>query len=201
MSWARPSLKRFIMRVAASPTGSPLSDAVLLAELRAGDEAALDILLERHWSAIYHYAYRRTGSADAATDVAQDVFCRLWERRASWSSDGSVRGLLFRLARNAAVSQHRSERGRARAAGVFTQLHLSSATQPLAAERAEIRAALLRAVGELPPRRREVFQLRMMDNLSYEEIADAMGTSRQTVANQLSAALTTLRRALAHLLD
>jgi RNA polymerase sigma-70 factor (ECF subfamily) len=72
---------------------------------------------------------------------------------------------------------------------------------PKPAEHAEMNAAIEHAISLLPARRREVFLLRMMDDLSYEEIAAVMGTSRQTVANQLSRALATLRPALAHLLD
>jgi RNA polymerase sigma-70 factor (ECF subfamily) len=174
---------------------------VLLARLRHDDERALDALLERHWAALFGYAYRRTGSRDLAADVAQEAYCRLWERRAAWRAGGSVRGLLFRLARNAAVSQHRRQRARERAARRFAELYLEGAPPVLPAERAELRAALREALSALPARRREVFLLRVLDDLSYAEIAEVMGTSKQTVANQLSRALSALRRGLGYLLD
>jgi RNA polymerase sigma-70 factor (ECF subfamily) len=63
----------------------------------------------------------------------------------------------------------------------------------------QLRAALERAIAELAPRRREVFLLRVVHDLSYKEIADVMGTSTQTVANQLSTALRELRSRLAGL--
>jgi RNA polymerase sigma factor (sigma-70 family) len=66
-----------------------------------------------------------------------------------------------------------------------------------AVEQEELRAALDRVVGALPRRRREVFLLRCVHGLSYREIAGIMDTSTQTVANQLSHALATLRRSLA----
>ena len=83
----------------------------------------------------------------------------------------------------------------------FIALHVDDGPDSSPAERAELRGALRRAIADLPSRRREVFLLRMIEGLSYEEIADAMGTSRQTVANQLSHALATLRRSLATLVD
>lgn len=177
------------------------SDAVLLAGLRAGDEAALEALLARYWSPVSLFALRMTGSRDAAEDVAQAVFCRLWERRASWRAQGSVRGLLFRLARNIAVSAHRTDRARERADRGFADARVYSIPASLDAERAQLQAALERAIAALPARRREVFLLRMVDDLSYDEIAEVMHTSKQTVANQLSRALAALRPTLGHLLD
>jgi RNA polymerase sigma-70 factor (ECF subfamily) len=185
----------------APAQAEPLSDEVLLARLRDGHAGALDALLERYWSPLFAYALHRTGSRDLAADIAQDAFCRLWERRSVWVSVGSVRGLLFRLARNTAVSDHRRNRARDRASSGFAELYLERGPSALPAERAELRAALTTAIAQLPARRREVFQLRMLDDLSYDEIAEVMGTSRQTVANQLSRALASLRTALAHLLD
>lgn len=185
----------------APPRPDEPSDAVLLARLRASDHAALDALLARHWSPIFLYAVRRTGSQDAAEDVAQEVFCRLWERRTSWRSEGSVRGLLFRLARNFAVSAHRRDRAQERAQHTFAAVTGDLFIAPLAPERPALRAALERAIAALPPRRQEVFLLRMVVDLSYQEIAEVMGTSKQTVANQLSRALATLRNSLGHLLD
>jgi RNA polymerase sigma-70 factor (ECF subfamily) len=187
-------------RLEALPADRP-GDGALLLRIRADDASALDLLLERYWPQVYRYALRRTGSADAAADLAQDVFCRVWERRAAWRPEGSVRGLLFRLARNTAVSHHRRRFARERAAGVFAHLHGGVTVSPLASDSPDLRATLDRAIAALPARRREVFRLRMVDDLSYDEIADAMGTSRQTVANQLSRALATLRQRLAHLLD
>lgn len=177
------------------------SDAALLVRLRAGDAGALDDLLERYWSPVFLYALHLTGSEDAADDVAQGVFCRVWERRATWRAEGSVRGLLFRLARNIAISAHRRERAQDRAVLAFAEDVSTPAGPALSAERAALRVALERAVAQLPARRREVFVLRMLDDLSYDEIAHVMGTSKQTVANQLSRALATLRLALADLLD
>jgi RNA polymerase sigma-70 factor, ECF subfamily len=175
-------------------------DAALLLRIRADDATALEQLLERYWTQVYRYALRRTGSADAAADLAQDVFCRIWERRSAWRPEGSVRGLLFRLARNTAVSQHRRGFARERASLAFAHLQ-GGRSSPAPADTADLRKALERAIAALPSRRREVFQLRMLDDLSYDEIAETMGTSRQTVANQLSRALATLRERLAHLLD
>ena len=173
-------------------------DAVLLARLAADDASALDTLLARYWQPLTLFIARLTGSVEAAEDAVQEAFCRLWERRRSWRGEGSVNGLLFRLARNSAISAHRREDAEARAASVVGEAmppHHEIAEMP----NDQLRAALERAIAELAPRRREVFLLRVVHDLSYKEIADVMGTSTQTVANQLSTAVRELRSRLAGL--
>jgi RNA polymerase sigma-70 factor (ECF subfamily) len=175
--------------------GQP-SDATLLERLASDDASALDALLARHWSPLVAFIARMTGSDEAAEDAVQDAFCRLWERRGTWRPAGSVSGLLFRLARNIAISEHRHLEAEHRAAGVAGETaprHHDAPELPDAA----LRVALERAIAALSPRRREVFLLRVVHDLSYKEIAAVMGTSPQTVANQLSHALAALRVALA----
>jgi RNA polymerase sigma-70 factor (ECF subfamily) len=173
-------------------------DAVLLARLAADDASALDALLAKYWSPLMMFINRMTGLPEAAEDAVQETFCRLWERRRSWRVDGSVSGLLFRLARNIAISEHRHRQAEERAASIagdaLPRYH-NAAELP----DAELRAMLERAIGALSPRRREVFLLRVVHDLSYKEIARVMGTSPQTVANQLSHALGELRRTLSAL--
>jgi RNA polymerase sigma-70 factor (ECF subfamily) len=177
-----------------------MTDQRLLERLKADDAAALRILVDRHWLPLISYLTRSVGSStDAATDCAQETFCRLWERRATWSAEGSVRGLLCRLARNIAISEHRRWRARehaTRSSALFSGVSVAPTARP---EQDELRAALARGIAALPLRRREVFLLRRVHGLSHQQIAERMGTSTQTVANQLSQALTTLRRELAYL--
>lgn len=172
------------------------SDATLLARLAADDASALDALLARYWSSLVLFVARLTGSEEAAEDAVQEAFCRLWERRRAWRGTGSVSGLLYRLARNSAISQHRHLQAEDRAAEVVRETAPPHHDAPDLSD-AALRVALERAIAALPPRRREVFLLRVVHDLSYKEIAAVMGTSPQTVANQLSHALATLRVALA----
>jgi RNA polymerase sigma-70 factor (ECF subfamily) len=177
-----------------------MTDERLLEQLRADDPSALRVLMERHWPALIAYLARHVGtSGDAAVDCAQEAFCRLWERRSTWKPAGSVRGLLCRLARNAAISEHRRWRARDCATRGSVALIGASELPSVAPEREELRQALERGIAALPHRRREVFLLRRVHGLSHRQIATRMGTSTQTVANQLSHALSTLRRELAHL--
>ena len=192
-------------RSPASPPASPAvpGDRELVARLRRGDAGALDLLLQRHWPPVVAYLVRIVGSQDAAEDIAQRTFCRLWERRARWRDSGSLRGLVYRVARNLALSERRRWGAEARSAAAATGLRPPPAPpSPLELlEDRQLRHALDGAVQALPARRREVFVLRCIHGLSYREIAAITGTAPQTVANQLSRALATLRATLAPQLD
>lgn len=177
----------------------PSDDVALVERLRRGDERALDALLVRFWRPLVAYAERLADTRDAAEDIAQRTFCRVWERRAEWRPTGSLRGLLYRVAHNLAVSERRAGQAHERAARVHVDRGAYVRTPLDAVEESQLRARLERAIQELPARRRQVFVLRCLHDLSYKEISEVMGTSTQTVANQLSRALTTLRLALAHL--
>jgi RNA polymerase sigma-70 factor, ECF subfamily len=177
----------------------PDDDVALVERLRRGDERALDALLVRFWRPLVAYAERIADTRDAAEDIAQRTFCRVWERRAEWRPTGSLRGLLYRVAHNLAVSERRASQAHARAAQVHVDRAAGVRTPLDAIVESQLRARLEGAIQTLPARRREVFVLRCVHELSYKEIAEVMGTSTQTVANQLSRALTTLRVALAHL--
>jgi RNA polymerase sigma-70 factor (ECF subfamily) len=177
------------------------ADSELVERLRRDDIGALNVVLRRYWGPLLDYLVRLIGSRDAAEDICQRTFCQLWERRRDWRVTGSLGGLIYRIARNFAISEHRQHDTEARTVGVLAQWTSPAPTPLDVIESAQLREELSRAIDQLPTRRREVFVLRCVHELSYKDIAEIMGISTQTVANQLSYALATLRLRLAHTLD
>lgn len=177
-------------------------DEHLIARLASGDPDALAVLMSLHWSAVVTYAYGFLEAQDAAEDVAQTAFVRLWEGRSRWRLDSTPRGLLFRIARNLALNERRH-------AGVKAEWQVRASSSPVAGsvpqsdevEADELRRAAEEAIRGLPTRRREVFELARFHGLSYRQIADALEISPQTVANQMSSALSELRERLASFLE
>lgn len=173
----------------------PAPDSELLERVQDGDPAALQSLLETHWTPLVRYARRLLSEPDDAQDVVQEAFVRLWARRRRWKVEGSVRSLLFTITRNAALDELRRRTRRGRAARAFR----GPAPPALPSESvaaSELETAATAAVAALPPRRQEVFRLAREAGLSYSEIAEVMDVSPQTVANQMSLALADLRQAL-----
>jgi RNA polymerase sigma-70 factor, ECF subfamily len=173
------------------------SDAELMDAVRSGDEAAFEALLARYWAPLVAYARRLVVHEYRAEDIAQETWIRLWERRAAWTPTGTVRGYLYRITRNLALNdleKTRTERRWVEEEGRREFRHVPSPDEVIEGDR--LRAVVEAAIAALPERRREVFVLARYHGHSYAEIAQVMGISRQTVANQMSAALDQLRAEL-----
>jgi RNA polymerase sigma-70 factor (ECF subfamily) len=171
--------------------------------LRSGDEGAMDELLRQYWSPLVAYVANLIDDQAEADDVVQETFLDLWNRSSRWESSGSVVAFLYQVARHLALNRARRRWVRWRWAGEVKQ-RLQAQAPPAAIdmiERAELAAAIDEAIQTLPPRRREVFTLSYLHGLRHGEIAVVMGLSRQTVKNQMSAALGQLRQSLRPFLD
>lgn len=155
-------------------------------------------MLDLYWQPILAYAIRMLGDKDTAEDVAQRTFIRLWEYRTRLKPNRSIRSFLYKVTRNLALNEQRSRKVRAEwRERAPAEQQPSNPTPIQALEGKELRTAAEDAIEALPPRCREVFELARFENLSYRQIAQTMEISPQTVANQISAALSKLREALA----
>ncbi len=178
------------------------ADDALMSGLARGDHQALSTLMGLHWGAVVSYAHGFLGVDDAAEDVAQTSFVRLWEGRLRWRSGSTARGLLFRIARNLALNERRHLGVRADWEQRSVPLSGGAgALPPEELEAEELRLAAGEAIRSLPPRRREVFELARFHGLSYRQIGEALDISPQTVANQMSAAMAELRERLSPFLE
>ena len=158
--------------------------------IRAGDMDAFEALYRTYWQRLYTFAFRYVGSKEEAEDVAQEVFYRIWRGRERWVPAGAVRGYLYLSVRNAARDRLAraavAQRWRLRQVGTTTE------TQPDVAA-AELTASVEHALADLPPKRSAVCKLRLIDGLSYAQIADRLGISEKTVETQLARGLKFLR--------
>jgi RNA polymerase sigma-70 factor, ECF subfamily len=165
--------------------------------LHSGDPSALDDLLERYWHPLVAYASRILSDRDAAEDVVQDAMLRVWNERKSWTPSERLKGFLYQITRNLALNEKEKRQVRSR----WVDSARSEPRRPVPtphdlAEGAELQEFLDRAVDALPPGRREVFTLARYHGHTYGEISRIMNISPQTVANQMSAALESLRETL-----
>ena len=171
-----------------------------LERIRSGDSEALGLLLRETWAPLVMYLHTFLDSVEAAEDAAQEAFVRLWEHRDRWES-GSARALVFRIGRNMALDLQR----RAEVRRGWKRLHRyrPSSSPPTPEEEFMGTEALLRfgeALENLPPRRREVFELIRLRGLSYRDAAEVLELSDRTVANHLRLAMKDLKDMLSDFL-
>lgn len=140
---------------------------------------------------VLHYV----GSRAIAEELVQDVFVRLWDRRASWQEELPSRTYLYRSARNRALDHIKHERVVQRVAREYPPRDDERLAPAADAEldAPDLTAALDVAIQQLPPRTRQVFVLSRGHGLTYAQIAEAMEISVKTVEAQMSRAFRILR--------
>jgi RNA polymerase sigma-70 factor (ECF subfamily) len=170
----------------------PERDDVLLRRAAKGDEDAFTLLYRRHQAAMYRFALRMTGSAWAAEEIVQDVFMTLMRAPKKYdSSRGTLGGYLYGIARNRVMKhlerlprevslEQKNEDGSG--AGIVLQDPATPATWAETRERMKhVRAAVL----DLPAEFREAVVLCELEELSYEEAAEAAGCPIGTIRSRL----------------
>ncbi|MBI3848246.1 MAG: sigma-70 family RNA polymerase sigma factor [Planctomycetes bacterium] len=168
----------------------------LMLGLQKGDTAAFEILLRRHQEPILNLAYRFLGDRDEAEDLTQDVFLRLYRARASYRPDAKFTTWLYRIASNACLNALRARKGRramsleglaadGRNATPIQIEDTKASAPPVALLRDEMGERIRGIVDGLPDAQRLAIVLNKYQDLSYEEVAEAMDLTVMAVKSLL----------------
>ena len=143
---------------------------------------------------VFSFAFYLTKSRDSAEDITQEVFIRLWEKRANLNEETFLLAYLKKMTQNRVMDIFRKA-GRDKNLQEKIWHHMSAAEgyTPDPIMEKELAAVYLEALDRLPPQQRLVFTLRRDENLSYQQIADQLGLSRNTVRNHLTVAVHSIR--------
>lgn len=202
-----------IVGTPADVESHPNYETPFVARLRAGDAAAFDHFVAERTNDVYALLLRLTQDAEEARDLTQETFLQAFRYIASFRGESDLRTWLYRIAVNQARNRRRWWRRRKQSdtisldqpddtTGEAFSARLAcetSETPEACALRNERERHLLRALGSLNNDAREVVVLRDIEGLSYEEVAEALGTNTGTVKSRLSRARAELRRRLSHL--
>lgn len=170
-----------------------LSDAKLLLQLQAGDEAAFEALFLRHYERIYGVLFRLLGDRADAEDLAQTVFLKLYrapQRVRVADDETNVVGWLYRVAVNDGYNALRSRKRRRTWQERLSQLWPSE--QPPAdparlVERQETQARVRQVLADMKPREAKLLLLRQA-GLSYRELAAVLRVAPGSVGSLLTRA-------------
>ena len=181
--------------------GGGRSDAVLVAAIAQGDQQALREAYERHGAAVWGLARRVTNDPQAAEDVSQTVFLRLWQTPDRYDpARGALRSWLLAQAHGRAVDLVRSETARRRRqereADLIEATVPPSAEVEVAVQAGALREDVRRAVESLPPGERDAIMLAYFGGRTYREAATLLGQPEGTVKSRIRSGLVNLRRSL-----
>lgn len=180
------------MHAAADPV-----EADLLAKARGGNLLAFEEIVKRYERRVYGIALRIVRRHEVADDVAQEAFMRAHQALSTFDLDRPFGPWICRIAANLAINHVRSPEARE---APLPEGHAETPAPgrgalDLMLER-EAQEVLQRALLGLSAEQRAVFALRTFEELSYREIADALGISIGTVMSRLSRARERLREAV-----
>ena len=141
------------------------------------------------------FAYYYVSDKNLAEDIVQDVFLTVWNKRSIFKSQEHLQSFLYKVTKNSALMVLRKKQVR--------QKHKDQQTEKYSKSPADIffetdlDKAYHNAIFELPEKCRVIFCMSRIDDMTYKEIASALGISIKTVETQMGRALVTLRKKLA----
>lgn len=166
----------------------------LIAKLRESDQAAYTQIYHRLKLPLYAFLWKRTNDRELVTDILQDIFLAIWEKREQISYETSLSGYLFSAARNKLLDSIAHEKVKQRYIDSFYDfIHAADASADDLIRTKEMSSLIAKEISALPPKTREVFELSREYNLSRKEIAQQLGISEQTVKSHMFQALKTLK--------
>jgi RNA polymerase sigma-70 factor (ECF subfamily) len=172
-------------------------ESFLIARAQRGDPSAFEEIVRLYQRRVYGVALRIVRAHDVADDVTQEAFLRAWRSLDRFELGRPFGPWVCRIAANLAVNHVRSPRAREEGLPDGHAETRTNAPGPLGALLdAEGASVLEKAMGQLPQEQRAVLVLRVVEELSYAEIAETLGISPGTVMSRLFRARERLAQAL-----
>jgi RNA polymerase sigma-70 factor (ECF subfamily) len=167
-------------------------------------------LYDRYKDRVYNVCFRITGSPSDALDASQETFGILFRRIGEFRFESRFSSWVYRIAVNASIDVRRRARSRRVSSleslqggeeGKYDIADRVVEMPSISASRREFEEAVQHAISRLSPKLRAIVVLRYTENLSYEEVAEALSISLGTVKSRLSRAHEALDRELTPVLD
>jgi RNA polymerase sigma-70 factor (ECF subfamily) len=155
------------------------SDNELIELFQHGDDSAFNHLVLRYQEKVYWVARRFVNDHDAADDVAQEVFCKVYESLKDFRNESSVYTWLYRITVNISLNSLRRQKVREffRIDEMFDTKDEDAVAPDEALEQQEQKALIEAAITRLPEKQKAVFVLRYYEEMPYEEISKTLKTS------------------------
>ncbi|REK76950.1 RNA polymerase sigma factor [Paenibacillus paeoniae] len=174
------------------------TDEELIEEIKRGSPSAMEVLIKRHYNLVFAYLYRSTGDYHLACDLTQDTFMKLVKFIGDYTSRGSFKPWLLRIALNTCRDYMRSSTKRTR---LQTQEVDDSLQDPNAKvidliEQKQESNRIRHAIMELPPYQREALVLRYYHDYKIKHIAEITSSGESAVKSRISQGLAKLKSIL-----
>ncbi len=189
-----------------------VSDADLMLRVKGGDIRSFEILVGRHQRPLINYFFRMTWDRQAAEDMAQEVFIRIYNHAKDYEPQAKFTTYMYRVARNLWIDKMRHEGHAPRTVSLdapvdsegdtFHDVVSNHSPAPDARMDTEERAVIVRkAIETLPEEQQQVLLLAESKGMKYQEVAEVLGIPLGTVKSRMHAAMLKLKDLLAGKLE
>lgn len=170
------------------------NELMLLQQMIDGDTLAFRKIYEFYRGRIFAFALTYTKSADMAEEAVQEIFIRIWEKRALLQTDRNFEAYIKVATRNQVFNMLRKvalDRSLQQKIHIYMEaLENTSADELLTRELERLHQL---AIQSLPAQQKQVYTLSREEELSYEQIADKLNISKHTVKRHMAEALKNIR--------
>jgi RNA polymerase sigma-70 factor (ECF subfamily) len=176
------------------------NDTQLVARVKEGDEGALEALVARHFAGVYDLVFRLVRDSALAEDITQESFVKMWKHLDSYDTNRNFKTWIFRIAHNTTIDWLRKRKHK-----VFSDFNTEEGDDfettlvddtPLPDElfeKKELAHTLEKALAKMSTSSRELLLLRLRENLTFEEVAEALDRPLNTIKSQYRRALILLK--------
>jgi RNA polymerase sigma-70 factor (ECF subfamily) len=184
-----------------------MDDAAIMMELRSGNMAGFDFLIQKYRKPIIHFMYRMVHNQAVAEELAQEVFLRVYRSRETYRAEARFSTWLYRIATNLGVNYARDTRRERAASTIYLdESDPETGTMPDVAdttpgvETSILREERLNAIRDhvlaLPERQRMAVLMHKYEGMDYKQIGDVLKLSESATKSLLFRAYQTLREKL-----
>ncbi|MFD2098727.1 RNA polymerase sigma factor [Flagellimonas iocasae] len=178
-----------------------INDSILVKNYIAGDEKALEILINRHNQRISSFIYSKVMDRDVAEDIFQDTFIKVIKtlKKGNYSEEGKFLPWVMRIAHNLIIDHFRKNKRMPKFEGsddfnIFSVIKDEKLNAEKQIIKDQIDNDLTLLIDELPEDQREVLIMRIYKDMSFKEISENTGVSINTALGRMRYALINLRK-------
>ncbi|MCU4156368.1 RNA polymerase sigma-70 factor [Carboxylicivirga sp. A043] len=178
----------------------------IVRKVKAGDIDAFQVFYKAYFKRLCNYASLFVCQSDVAEDIVQDAFFKLWDKHSSIDTEQSVVGLLYRSIRNQCLNQlnhdkvHEKFIAFAKNYEAIDRVYrLDFDLHNVDTDHFYVFSEILKAIEDLPVKRKEVYKLSKIEGHAHNEIAQQLNISSKGVERHITLANKTLQTKLKHL--
>lgn len=172
------------------------TDENILSQIIEGDNKGMELLFKKYYTFLVRFSLQMVTKEDAAEDIVQEVFIKLWDKRDTLEGVNNIKAYLFQATKNSSLNWIKSKKNQNESIDSVNFTHSSSNNIEEQLEFEEAQNKINRALALLPEKCKEVFLLSRNEEKSYKEIAELLNISIKTVENHMGKALKVLRSEL-----